>query len=247
MIRRRKNDQKEGYSVRPPGIIFWSKYMYNLSRSIFLLMFIAVLASAVINAQSPANGGKVKIAIIPVKTVSVGEGMDAQQLSMAIQNSLTEYLSSPAIELVAIEAKLPSAVMAEMKEKGVDFIITTTVVHKKGGGGFGKMFSKVAPVVGSVIPMAGVAGGMAGAVAGQVASTAIMTAANASQNVKAKDAVELNVVMQKVSDGSNVWTKQLKGKAKSNGEDIISPMIEQAAQAIVDTAAGKPATVSNGN
>jgi hypothetical protein len=33
--------------------------------------------------------------------------------------------------------------------------------------------------------------------------------------------------------------KQFKAKAKSDGEDIITPLIEQAAQAIVDAAAKK--------
>jgi hypothetical protein len=87
--------------------------------------------------------------------------------------------------------------------------------------------------------MAGIGGSVGGAIAGQVASTAIMTAATMSQNVKAKDAVELNVTLQKTSDKSNALTKQLKGKAKSNGEDIITPLIEQAAQAILDAANGK--------
>jgi hypothetical protein len=71
-----------------------------------------------------------------------------------------------------------------------------------------------------------------------------MTAATMSQNVKAKDAIELNVVMQKASDKSNALTKQLKAKAKSDGEDIITPLIEQSAQAIVDAATGKTTTAA---
>jgi hypothetical protein len=39
--------------------------------------------------------------------------------------------------------------------------------------------------------------------------------------------------------GSDVLTKQYKAKAKSDGEDIISPLIQQAAQAIIDAAAKK--------
>jgi hypothetical protein len=54
----------------------------------------------------------------------------------------------------------------------------------------------------------------------------------------------MNVSMLKASDKSTVLTKQFKGKAKSNGEDIITPMIEQSAQAIVDTATGKTAAAS---
>ena len=61
----------------------------------------------------------------------------------------------------------------------------------------------------------------------------ILTAAGASANIKAKDELTLDVNL-KQAGGAVALTKQYKAKAKSAGEDIISPMIEQAAQAIVD-------------
>ncbi|HLM62517.1 MAG TPA: hypothetical protein VK308_17075, partial [Pyrinomonadaceae bacterium] len=190
-----------------------------------------------------AKAKKIRLGVLPVKTASVGEGMDAQQFGAAIQTSLGEYLKSPDVELVVMEAKLPSAIEAETREKNIDYLISATVSHKKGGGGFG-MFGKIAPVLGQVAPMAGMGGSVAGQIAGSVATTAIMTAASMSQNVKAKDSIELNVSMQKTGDNSSVFAKQYKAKAKSNGEDIITPMIEQSAQAIIDAATGKtqPAT-----
>jgi hypothetical protein len=210
--------------------------MKNLFALICLSFFLMCFGSVVLQAQT-ANTKKIRLGLATVKTASVGEGMDAQQFGAAIQNSLAEYLKSPDVELVAIEAKLPSAIEAEAKEKAVDYLIFTVISHKKGGG-FG-MFKSIAPVLGQVAPMAGMGGSVAGAVAGQVAATAIMTAAAMSQNVRAKDSIELNVTMQKPGDKSNVLSKQLKGKAKSDGEDVITPLIEQIAQAIVDAATGK--------
>ena len=90
------------------------------------------------------------------------------------------------------------------------------------------------PVVGAVVPMAGVVG-----VAGSVASTAIITAGSMSSNVKAKDSLEFNLTMQKVADNSEVLAKKYAAKAKSNGEDIITPLIEQMAQDTIDAATGK--------
>jgi hypothetical protein len=214
--------------------------MKNLFGLIYLSLFITCLGLVSLKAQtSDTNTKKIRLGLVTVKTTSVGEGMDAQQFGSGIQNSLGEYLKSPVVEIVALEARLPSAIEAEAKEKAIDYLIFASVSHKKGGGGFGKMFGAVAPMVGQVLPVAGAAGGMAGAIAGQVASTAIMTAATLSQNVKAKDSIELNVSMQKTSDKSNVLSKQLKGKAKSDGEDIITPLIGQAAQAVIDAATGK--------
>jgi hypothetical protein len=213
--------------------------MKKIIRLFCLSIFLTCFGTVGLTAQTvEANTKKIRLGVLPVKTASVGEGMDAQQFGAAIQNSLAEYLKSPEIELVPIEAKLPSAIEAEVKEKGIDYLVSATVTHKKGGGGFG-MFSKVAPILGQVAPVAGVGGSVAGQIAGSVATTAIMTAATMSQNVKAKDSVELNITMQKTSDKSSVLTKQYKGKAKSNGEDIITPMIEQSAQAIIDAATGK--------
>jgi hypothetical protein len=196
------------------------------------------------NAQTASSSTKkIRLGLTTVKTTAVGEGIDARQFGAAIQNSLGEYLKSPNVELVPIEAKLQSAIDAEAKEKAVDYLISATVLHKKGGG-FG-MFKSIAPVLGQVAPVAGMGGSVAGAVAGQVAATAIMTAAAMSQNVKAKDSVELNVSMQKTGDKSNFLTKHLKGKAKSDGEDIITPLIEQTAQAIIDAAVGKIAAAQD--
>lgn len=218
--------------------------MKKLFGLIYLSLFLTFVGAGNSQAQiADVNAKKIRLGVIPVKAASVGEGMDAAQFGAAIQQSLSEYLKTPEVELVLIEAKLASAIEAEVKEKNIDYLVSAVVSHKKGSGGFG-MFGKIAPVLGQVAPIAGVGGSVAGQIAGSVATTAIMTAASMSQNVKAKDSIELNVSVQKAGDKSIVLSKQLKAKAKSNGEDIITPLIEQSAQAIIDAATGKtqPAT-----
>jgi hypothetical protein len=172
--------------------------------------------------------GSVRIGLAGVKTGTVGEGLNAAELAAAVQNTLGEYLKGTKVELVALEAKLPSAQEAEAKEKECDFILQATVSHKKGGGGGFGMFKKIAPVLGNVIPMAG-------GVAGSVASSAIYTAAGMAGNVKAKDEITLDIKLLKAADKTEALAKQYKQKAKSDGDDIISPVIEQTAQAIIDT------------
>lgn len=186
--------------------------------------------AATLGAKKP---GVARIGLAAVKTGAVGDGINAAQLSSAIGATLAEYLKSPSIELVQIEAKLPSQIDAEAQQKECDFIVYTNVAHKKGGGGgFGGMFGKAAgSIIGSAVPMAG---GTGAAIAGHVAGTAIYTAASMSESVKSKDEITLEIKMTQA--GGVVVTKQFKAKAKSDGEDIISPLIEQAAQAIVDAA-----------
>jgi hypothetical protein len=178
------------------------------------------------------KAGTVRIGLAGVKSGAVGEGMNASELAAAIGNTLAEYLTAPNVEVVRLEARLASQIEGEAERKACDFVVYANVSHKKGGGGFGKMFGSVSPMLGNVIP---VAGGMGSAIGGAVASTVITTAASASANVKPKDELTLDIKMQ---NGANVhFTKQYKAKAKSEGEDIITPLIEQAAQAIVDAIA----------
>ena len=89
------------------------------------------------------------------------------------------------------------------------------------------MFSTVAQT--GLLGAAGSAG-----VAAQVASQAIMTATSMSGSVKSKDELTIDVKLQSTADNSSPLAKQYKAKAKADGDDIISSIIEQAAQAILD-------------
>ena len=179
------------------------------------------------------KAGVVRLGLAGVKTGSVGEGVNAQELSAAVQNTLAEYLKMPNVEIVRLEAKLPSAIDAEAQEKECDFVIYANVSHKKGGGGmFGKALGKLSETV------AGRAYGSADHV-GKATQITIMTAAEASGNVKAKDQLTLEIKLVAAGSQSPVAAKQFQAKAKSDGEDIISRLVEQAAQMIVDASAKK--------
>lgn len=177
--------------------------------------------------------GVVRVGMANVKTGAVGEGMNAQELAAAVKNTLADYLKTPKIELVQLDAKLPSAIADEAKEKQCDYVIYANVSHKKGGGGGFGMFGKVlAPAIGAT--GLGNTGSTAGNIASSVATRSIVSAGTMSENVKSKDEITLDIKLISTADNSAPLTKQYKGKAKSNGDDVISPLIEQAAQAILD-------------
>lgn len=185
-------------------------------------------------AVGPKQAGTIRIGLAGVKTGAVGEGLTAADLSAAVQNTLVSYLKVPNIEVVPLDAKLASAIDGEAKQKECDFVIHATVSHKKGGGGFGSMFgSALGSAVGSV--GIGHTGSTAGNIAGQIATRAIVSSTSVASNVKSKDEITLDLKLNNAS-GASAFAKVYKAKAKSNGEDIISAVIEQAAQAIVDTA-----------
>jgi hypothetical protein len=174
----------------------------------------------------PKKDGTVRVGLAGVKTGAVGEGVNAAELAGAIENALPQYMKGTKVEIVPLEAKLQAAIDAEAKEKECDYVLYATVSHKKGGGGFG--FGKA---LGAVVAQTGGGnwGNTAGNVAGRVAATSVVAA---TSNIKAKDELTLDIKLQ---NGATVaLTKQFKTKAKSAGEDIISPAVEQAALAIVE-------------
>ena len=77
-------------------------------------------------------------------------------------------------------------------------------------------------------------GSTVGNIAGQIATQAIVSAATVSSNVRSKDEITLDLKLNKI-DGTQAFAKIYKAKAKSDGDDIVSNVIEQAAQAIVTT------------
>jgi hypothetical protein len=188
-------------------------------------------APAQLGAKKP---GVIRLGLADVKAGAVADGMSASDLAAAVRNTLAEYLKSPAVELVRLEAKLPSQVEAEARQKECDFVVYAGVTHKKGGGGFGGMFGKVvAPAVGHV--GYGHTGSTAGNVAASAATTAVINAGTVSANVKQKDELTLDIRLVAPGASAPAAARQFKSKAKSAGEDIITPAVEQAAQLIIET------------
>ena len=183
-------------------------------------------------APSAKQPGTVRIGLANVKAVSVGDGVNAADLAAAIRTSLAEYLKLPKVDVVVLDAKLQMAIDAEAKEKECDYVIYANVSHKKGGGGgFGSMFgSALGQAVGRV--GIGQTGSTVGNIAGQIATQSIVSATSVASTMKNKDEVTLDIRVAKVA-ASDVLVKQFKAKAKSNGDDVISQVVEQAAQAIV--------------
>ena len=180
------------------------------------------------------KAGTVRIGIAGVKVISVGEGIAAPDLAATIQNTLGDLLKGTKIEVVQLEARLASAQADEARQKECDYILLATASHKKGGGGgfgFGKMLAQTVGQTGI-----GHTGSVAGNIAGQVATTAIVTASSFSSNVKNKDELTLDLKLTSIADNIVALARQFKAKAKSDGDDIISTVLEQAAQAILDTA-----------
>ena len=185
-------------------------------------------APSTANTVGPKREGVIRFGVPVPKTGNVAEWMNAQNLAQAIQTTLQQNLKGTNVEAVVIEAT-GAGIQAEAQQKQCDYIVFANTSHKKGGGGFGSMLSSgVAQVASNV--------GYGSGTAAVVATNAVV-AATVAQNIKAKDEITLDVRLERPTSTTPSFSQTFKGKAKSAGEDIITPLTQQAAQAIIASVA----------
>jgi hypothetical protein len=177
------------------------------------------------NAVGPKREGVIRFGVPAVKTGNVAEWMNAQNLAAAVQATLTQNLKGTNVEAIVLEAT-GAGIQAEAQQKQCDYIVFATTSHKKGGGGFGSLISSgAAQVAGNV--------GYGAGTAAAVVATNVVVAATVAQSIKAKDEVTLDVRLERPTSTTPSFAQTFKGKAKSAGEDVVTPLSQQAAQAIM--------------
>ena len=199
-------------------------------------------AAASANAKAP---GKIRIGVAPSQA-QLGQGNNAQgDYGTPIRNSIVLLMGGPAVEIIPLDSHLTMQAQAEAQQKQCDFILYSSVTVKRTeSGGLGKFMKKAAPVA-SMMPMVGLAGGMSGAMAGQAAGVAAMAAAQTVQEqainqlagfngqIKSKDDVTVGYRLVAPDQEKPLLQNSLNGKAKSDGEDVLTPLILQAANTIL--------------
>ena len=213
------------------------------------LMMCAVMGLAYANL-AVAEGKLIVGVALPRAQLGQGNGASAD-VAEPVRQALMSYLKGPMIEVIALEARIPQQIAAEADVKSCAFVLYTDVAQVPKGGGM-KMFKKLAPIAG-VLPLLG--GGGMGNVGAQMAASAVaqtamqvqmadaqedamanaMAAINGAQksNVKAGDSLTLQYKLVKHGQEQPAKSDTISGKAKSNGEDVLSPMIEAVAVAVV--------------
>jgi len=193
-------------------------------------------------ALGPKAPGKIRIGIAP-PDAQVGQGTNTGgDYSTPIRNAEIALMSGPAIEIAPLDSHIAMQLQAEAVQKQCDYVMFSAVTLKHNqGGGFGK-FAKFGGMAASMTPMGAMAHGMGGAVAAQTASVALSQMAQqqamnqlAGFNGQVKPKDDVTVQYQLVATGQTAPLVQnsLQGKAKSNGEDVLTPLLTQAATEVL--------------
>ena len=186
-------------------------------------------APGIVAANAPKKEGAIRICqVMPKAQVTAGS---AAQAAEAVRNTFAGYLTGPRLEIASLNARLPSQAMEEARQSQCDYVLYASMTQKKGGGS--GMFSRA---IGNVVGAA--AGHIPVNTAGEAAArgaviTGVYTTANIASNTKAKDEITLEYKLEPVNGARPALSKTDKAKATSDGEDVLTPLIERAAEAIV--------------
>jgi hypothetical protein len=190
----------------------------------------AAVSAGLTAASAPKKAGAIRIGVMLPKTQTT-ERLPGEQAAEAVRNTFVSFINGPTIEVVSLNANLLEQAIEEAQQSQCDYVLISSFSQKKGGGGmFGKALGSVAGSAAGHIPYGGSAGGAAARAA---ARTAIYTTAELSGAIKSKDEVGLDYTLQSAADARILLANSDKAKAKRDGEDIITPMIEKAARAII--------------
>jgi hypothetical protein len=183
--------------------------------------------------QAPLGPKKAAIRIgVPQPKAQMGQGNSGANVAEPLRAMIIQYLRGPSQEVVPIEAMIPTQIDAEAASKQCDYVLFSAISQKVGAGGLG-MLKKMGPIAGMVPGVGMIAGGAAGAMTTVAAGTVMSGAAGAASTVKAKSEVTFDYKLMAPGNTNPVVANTEKVKSKEDGEDVISPLVEQAATAIL--------------
>lgn len=156
---------------------------------------------------------------------------DPNQASAAVNELFKSYLTGPSLSVVPLTARLTSQAREEARRANCKFVlfVTAKLEHQKSSGALGQIAGKAAQEA------AWGASFEAGTAAKRVASMGAVGAARAATDVaattKVRDELELSYRLESET-GSVLKDGKSKQKAKSDGEDLLTPLVEHAAEEI---------------
>ena len=198
-----------------------------------LLVFTVVIvlggsASGRVSTQAPTAAEPRAVTCIALVLPSL-QGSETSQAAASLRELIASFLTGPSLRTIALDARLASQAFEEATQKSCGHVLTTTFAQKRGGSGvLGRVLSDAATGGAWHIPYGSSTAAWAtrsGAIAGAHA------AASLASNTRAKDEVRLEFRLSS-SDGTLVRDGQQSRKARADGEDLISPLVEQIAETV---------------
>ena len=164
-------------------------------------------------------------------------GVDGSATDVAngVRDLFVSFLNGPALRTVVLDARLPAQAAIEARQKGCGLMLLTTMTRKRDGGStLGGVLGQAAGTAAWHMPY-GAAGTLArgAAVAGAQAATTL------ASDTRRKDEVRLEYRVGAPDTVASVKPVSSKAKARADGEDLLTPLVERASAEIFTAATAK--------
>ena len=171
-------------------------------------------------AAAPASNGDPACVAMMMPTVRGVPG-NAPEVAGGVRDLVDNYLASPSLKVVPLEARLPSLAVAEAREKGCQSLLYLVLSRKSGGSPMMKALGQAACTSSWYLPGGG---STASAAARTAASVALQTAASLASSTKAKDEKRLEYRLQSPDGQVQFGPKTETQTATVDGEDLLTPV-----------------------
>lgn len=174
----------------------------------------------------------VLICMAPVTAQMVG-GPGTQAVT-AVREAFASYLTGPTLGVVTMASKLPAQAREEAKRAGCKAVLFATVKQERSNPS-----SLLGKVAGRVETQAWqVAARTKSAATKELVQAAAKTARDVAGSIKSKDELTLGFRLES-PEGATLASGNDRRKAGSDGEDLLTPLVEKAAETIA-AAVAKP-------
>ena len=195
-------------------------------RRIWLLAALALATTA----HATDAPGSLRICLAPATAeASLGNNAD---LVAAVRESFTTFLAGPSVAITPLEARLSGQIREEAKQSQCAYVLFPTVRHERKGTGF---LGRIA--AGAVQSGAWEAAGAAHSSTTRVLAGAASAGAasySAYSWIRSRDVLSLDYRLE-AGDGHVLVEKKTQNKASSDGQDLLTPLVQGAAENIMST------------
>ncbi|MEZ5288673.1 MAG: hypothetical protein R2712_28470 [Vicinamibacterales bacterium] len=165
---------------------------------------------------------------LPLPTLRGADG-DGPDLASGLRDLVASFLKGPSLRTVALEARLPAQALEEARAQECGTVLTIALTRKRGGRGLGRVIGDAAGSAAWHMPYGGSSAASTAVRSAAIAGTAAVS--SVASNTRVRD--ELQIEYRLTSDaGAALSEGKDRVKAASDGEDLVTPLVERMATAV---------------
>lgn len=197
------------------------------------LAAVAIAASVtlrIVSASSgPAPAAEARCIAVAMPAVQGVPG-NAGDAAAGLRDLMISYLTAPSVKIVPLDAKLQSQAGEEARQKNCEPVLVLSLTRKAGGSRLTQALGQAAGSSAWYVPGGGT---VASATARAAAVGGLQVASSLASSTKAKDQVRLEYRLQSAAGQTELGPKTESETATADGEDLLTPVVMRAAEAIV--------------